>query len=296
MLELPGVPGPERLRELIEQEAPVALRGRHRRERHVTRVMAGLALCLVVAVAGALLSSAGDGPGLNVAAAAYAASAPRAGVVEAVWFSRVLHGSERGSTLRTREWVEASGGRREQRDLIAAPGEATQRSDWVFAPGRQEYWGPGGSTRGHPQARIRVLLGREGLALKVHAAFGGLALYGSEGMRLYRALYERGELHLVGHTLYRGRRLWRLESHYPGPASQRTHTRDVVLVDPHSFLPVVVRLLDDALPGRPAISETTLVSYRSLTRVEVPGGTFHLAVQHPHSAVLVVGYPQRLRN
>ena len=282
--EAPAVPAAERLRELIEQEAWPATSSVPRRGRRGSRLAAGVAVCIAVAVAGALLSGGGRS-GLNVAAAAYAATAPRAGVTEAVWFSRVLRGSGRGNTLRMSEWVEASAQRREQRDVISGPSEEVQRSDWVFAPRRQEYWGVDGALRGvHPRPRIRLLLGREDETLKVHAAFGGLVLYGSEGMRLYRDLYEQGELRLTGHAVYRGRRVWRLES-------RPERTTDIVLVDPHSFLPVVTRLRDNALPGHPTISETRLVSYRSLTPAEVPPGTFHLHAQHPHASVFVAHPP-----
>jgi hypothetical protein len=81
--------------------------------------------------------------------------------------------------------------------------------------------------------------------------------------------------------------LWKLESHPSAALAREDHTRLIVLVDPQSFLPITERAIETAEPGRPAIVESNLVSYRALAPGQVPKGLFDLATGHPRSQLFV---------
>jgi hypothetical protein len=291
VMALPAVAPAEHLRGLIEHETPQTgapgrapgARARHRRGAFAATVL----LCVAIATAGAFLSGSSPGPALNVAAAAYAATGPRPGVIEGVWITRVLRGAQRGSVLRQREWLDATHSRRRESDVIRSPTQSAQRSDWVLAPGRQEYWGTPteGPANGPPQ--VRRVLRMTNADLMVHAAFGGIELAGLEAVELYRTLYRRGEMRLVGRVRQGGRALWKLESHPSPVVAREDHTRLIVFVDPKSFLPVTERAIETAEPGRPAIVESNLVSYRAFEPRQVPKGLFDLATAHPRSQLFV---------
>src|SRR5580704_17062947 len=95
--ELPRVESPERLRCLIEDDACVLDLGEspnesprsYERSRLRRRMLIAIPLCVAASVVGVVLSSGPSGPGVNVAAAAYAATSPRAGIVEAVLLTRI---------------------------------------------------------------------------------------------------------------------------------------------------------------------------------------------------------------
>jgi hypothetical protein len=281
--EAPPVAPAEHLRALIEHQQPQAAPTRRTaaHNRH-SAFAATMLLCLAIALAGAFLSGGSTGPALNVAAAAYAATAPRPGVVEGVWVTRVLRGSQRGSVLRQREWLDTTGNRRRESDEIRGPKQSVQRSDWVFAQGRDEYWGAPPEGPANAQPRVRRVLGSTDNRL-VHGAFGGIELAGLEGIALYRSLYRHGEMRLAGKVRQGKRVLWKLESHESAAVAREEHTRLVVLVDSHSFLPVSEREIDTAAAGDPAIVESNLLSYRVLERSQVPKSVFNLASAHPRS-------------
>jgi hypothetical protein len=308
--KLPAVDSPERLRRLIAlpctgEDDPTALEegdapaldlddrdygslpanGGSRLRR---RALVALPLCLTASVIGVVLSSGSSGPGVNVAAAAYAATSPRAGLVEAVFVTRVLRGREAGGTLRQREWNDSAADLRREQDSTTGPyGDAreTHVLEIVDAPGRLEMW-----SSGHEAKTVTRI--RERGEAKFDMAFDGISLGGIEGIKLYRQLYRRGAMRLVGRERDNGLSLWKLESH-PAYAdangkklSIEPYTRLVVLVDPNTFLPVAVRQIDIVLPGDPIVVESNLVSYQHYAGRQSEGRLFDLAAQHPSARVL----------
>jgi hypothetical protein len=298
VIDPPAVESPERLRRLIEDDAlaldlgglssgrsPIGKSSRLRR-----RALIAVPLCVAASVIGVVLSSGSSGPGVNVAAAAYAATAPRTGVMEAVFLARIFRGWQAGGTLRQREWSDAAAGlRREQNTTTAQRGDTREAHvlEMVFAPGRWETWSSG------PEANIVTHTSVRMSMLAFNLAFGGISLEGMQGIKLYRERYREGVIRLVGRERYKGRSLWKLESPSVGYANAngrwlavRPRTSLVVLVDPKTFLPIVERQLDIAAPGHPVTVESDLLSYRRVPAGEAATKLFDLAAQHPGSRVV----------
>lgn len=297
---MPPVESAERLRRLIEDEAPALDLGDPRYERLPTRgsrmrrrALVAVPLCVAASVAGIVLSSGSSGPGVNVAAAAYAAISPQRGIVEAVFIARVFRGSQAGGTLRQREWNDSTAGLRREQDTTTGPYGDTREThvlESVSAPTRWETWSAG--SEANVVTRVRVSRGA-----RMNMAFGGISLSGVEGMGLFRQLYRLGGMVLVGREHYEGRLLWKLESRLFADANGRkvavaTHTRLIVLVDPKTFLPVIERQVDTALPGHPTVVESKLLSYGRYAGMESEGRLFDLASQHPSARVRTVGPPK----
>jgi hypothetical protein len=292
VLDPPAVESPERLRCLIEDDASAVDLGERRSGSSMTdkgrwlgrRALVAVAVCVAASVVGVVLSSGSSGPGVNVAAAAYAATSPGAGLVEAVFMTRVLRGSQAGGTLLQREWNDAAAGLRRERDSTTGPYGDTHEThvlEIVDAPGRLEMWSAG------REASTVTRITKPG-ETKLGIAFGGISLAGVEGIKLYRKVYREGLIRLVGRARYDGRLLWKLETprgRVDPVGSQVSHTSLVVLVDPKSFLPVSVRQKDLELPGHPVVVESNLVSYRHAEGGEREGKLFDLAAQHPGARI-----------
>ncbi len=300
--EVPTVESPERLRRLIEDDAPALDLGdqRHRSSstdrvsRVCRRLLIAAPLCLAASVVGVVLSSGSSGPGVNVAAAAYAATSPEPGIVEATFTTHIERGIQAGSILRQREWDDASIGLRRERVIFTEAYDGkreTHVSESASAPGRRETWYRGRlevSTVPRESAPSGLKENAPSdlkLRMAVEATFDGV-----EGIALYRALYREGLMRLVGHERRDGQSLWKLES---APTSYDANgrriairTRLVVLVDPKTFLPIVERVIDAALPGHPAALETSLLSYRRLPSSDGSDKLFDLTAQHPGARVL----------
>jgi hypothetical protein len=288
----PSVKSPERVRRLIEDQAlqmPLGVPGR-RPTRLPRRALIAVALAACASVTGVLLTAGSSGPGVNIAAAAYAATSPQSGVVEAVFMARIFRGSQAGGTLRQREWNDAAPGLRREQDTTTGPYGDTREThvlEMAFAPGRWETWSSGAEANVITRMRTHSLR-----ALKVTMAFGGIALDGVQGIQLYRKLYREGLMRLIGKERHQGRSLWKLESH-PVGSQNIDHTRLVVLVDPKSFLPVSERQIDVAVAGHPTVVESNLVSYRHLPGGKPDSKLFDLARQHPAARVLTRTMTQR---
>ncbi len=222
-----------------------------------------------------------------MAAAAYAAISPRSGIVEAIFVTRIERGIQAGSILYQREWDDISMALRRERATFteAHDGKSdTHVSESASAPGRHETWYRG---RLEVSTVPRVTAYR---GLNPRVAFVEGTLDGVEGIALYRRLYREGLMKLVGRERREDRSLWKLES---APAGYEANgkkiairTRLVVLVDPKTFLPIVERVIDAALPGHPAALESNLLSYRQLPPSEGIGKLFDLTAQHPGAPVL----------
>ncbi|HTA13245.1 MAG TPA: hypothetical protein VK781_00115 [Solirubrobacteraceae bacterium] len=288
--ELPEVESAERLRCLIEDDAagPSLDEWRHggsatgRRSRARRRALALAPLCIAASVAGVLLSSGSSGPGVNVAAAAYAATSPGSGIVEAVFVTHIERGVQAGSVLRQREWDDAGMGLRRERVTFTEVHDKkreTHISESASAPGRRETW-----YRGRLEVSTVPRLGAPPPSLKFRMIFGNTTLEGVEGIALYRALYREGLMRLVGRERRDDRLLWKLESRPVSfDANGRRvviHTRLVVLVDPKTFLPIVERVVDVAGPGHPTALESNLLSYRRLPSGQSTANLFSVAARH----------------
>lgn len=294
VLDPPSVESPERLRRLIEDDAPSLDYGDQlyrnsstKRRSWVRRALVAVPLCAAASVVGVVLTTGSSGPGVNVAAAAYAATSPRPGIVEAVFVTRIFRGSQAGGTLRQREWLDSAAGMRREQDSTTGPygdRRETHVLETVSARGRWESWSAGREANTVTRVRTRG-------DVRFNTAFGGIPLTGVEGIKLYRQLYLRGGMALGGRERHQGRLLWKLESRPFTAANGRKlavamHTKLIVLVDPKTFLPVNERQIDIALPGHPTVVESNLLSYGRYAGRQSEGRLFDLAAQHPRARVL----------
>jgi hypothetical protein len=291
VLDPPVVESPERLRRLIEDDAPMPDLG-ERRDAHSPmgegsrmrrRALVAVPICVAASVVGVVLSSGSSGPGVNVAAAAYAATSPQPGIVEAVFVTRIERGIQAGSILHQREWDDASRGLRRERVTFTEVHDGkreTHVSESASAPGRRETWYRG-------RLEVSTVARENALSdLKLRMAFDEVTFDGVEGIALYRALYREGLMRLVGHERHDGQSLWKLESRptsYDGANGRRIdiRTRLVVLVAPKTFLPIVERMIYLSLPGHPIALESDLLSYRHLPSGQSATNLLSVAAQHP---------------
>ena len=295
----PAIESPERLRCLIEQERTPPSQGRSDETKRASaprRMLLGSLLAAGVCVTVLLFDGGSPSPGVNVGAEAYAAIAPKSGIVEAIFLAHSF-GAGGGEILRQQEWQDAATHRIRELDTLQEPGldpgrTRTQITDWSFSPQGSEEWGgtlASSSVRREPippgtRFQLVVRLQHENRNLIQHIAFAGIGMYGIESLDLFRQLYRRGWMRLAGHERGHGRSLWRLESR---PVSRSgSSTRLVVLVDPSTFLPVLERQLSLADPAHPRVLvENELIRYRTIK----PGSPsiFDLAAQHPGAPVVM---------
>jgi hypothetical protein len=298
--ELPAVDAPAALRELIEHadRSGDECVGSQRRPRARSRALIGIASIACVSVVAVLLLAGSSGSGSNVLAAVYAAAAPKPGIVEAVTLTRTFGGPAHDSVARLHEWSDASTARR--RGLSTFTGSrfrsGVAQIDVVYKPREWEAWGNdrGFSLLSHsvdPKPNIvhRIRWSGSSQPNDEHLGFlGGGGLLGAEWAQLFRTLYSKGQMRVVGHERHSGRLLWKLEAS-PARAEARAredHTQFIVLVDPHTFLPVYTRLVNLALPGHPTVYESEQLSYRTLPSIAANEKLFDLAAQHPHARVV----------
>jgi hypothetical protein len=295
-----AVDAPENLRRLIEDDrAAVADAGAPRRSHVRWRVLAGIASIACASVAAVLLLAGSSGSGSNVLAAVYAAAAPKPGVVEAVTLTRTFGGPGHDSVARLHEWSEASTARR--RGLTTFTGSrfrsGTAQIDVVYKPQEVELWGNDRGFRLLPQRMDREpnIVHRIRWSGAFHpndehlGFLGGGILVGAEWAQLFRTLYSKGQMRVVGRERHSGRLLWKLEASQARAEARarEDHTQFIVLVDPHTFLPVYTRLVNLALPGHPTVSESELLSYRTLASSITNEKLFDLALQHPQAQVVI---------
>ncbi len=238
----------------LRESPPAGAQSRRRRSRRLAAGAAAVAGVLAGSL-GLVLSTGSSGPGVNVAAAAYAATSAGDGVIEAEFAIRSFLPAAAQPALRHREWLDAATGRR--REQTIGPGEKVQ-TELALSPGWTEIWSTGPTAAGtifrfKDQTRAEKTLKPNGL-------------------EFYRQLYQGGAIKLVGRQALDGRLLWKLEGDV-GFTQWRRGARlqpvfgEVILVDPITYLPVIERQVDLTRAGHPAILETRLVHYR-----RVPAG------------------------
>jgi hypothetical protein len=281
--ELPAAEPPERLRRLIEAEGhAVGGARRHAPSGRMVRTTAVAVAAMLAATVGLLLSNGTSSPGLNIAAAAYAATSSGSGVLEARFVDRMFLPRGRVVASQRREWIDASTGmRRERRTLSALIGrhpqvvyELASSPDWI------ETWSSAAGERNVIQ-RIRYPRAAPGGAAQVPA-----------GIATYRRLYRERSIRLTGRERRDGRLLWKLEGDVAF-AFHSFHAKPVpilavvVLVDPRTYLPVVQRTVG-LLPGhrRQVQTESELLGYRRLPGDAASEDLLKLSVQHPRARVL----------
>jgi hypothetical protein len=291
----PEVESPERLRCLIEQNGPQS----KRRGAAGRRMLIGSLLASGICFALLLLDDGSSSPGVNVGAEAYAAVAPQRGIIEAVFVAHSF-GPEGSETLRQQEWQDSATRQTRELDTLSEPDRVPPRTaltDWSQSPRVSEEWGGTVPSRSIRRERIPaggrfllvVKLQHQTRRLVEHIAFAGIGMYGIESLDLFRDLYRKGWIRLVGREQRGGRNLWKLESRPIHGSSRATHgalTRLVVLVDPASFLPVLERQISYAHPGHPrVVVENELVRYRTISSHSA--AIFDLAVQHRGAHVVM---------
>jgi hypothetical protein len=305
----PSVEPPERLRRLIEDDAPTPMPGIESYERpggHGRRAVAGVLFSGLTSAVVLLFGGGSSDRDLNVAAEAYAATSPQPGIVEAVFLARSFREGKL-ATLRQQEWLDATTGQRRELNTLDEPNGRRpfhQVTDWAFSRRLVEEWSLS------PQrsllrlkhlpasARLReVVLIQHTLAnLKVHLAFRGIGMDGLEGIEMFRSLYRTGQMKLVGRARHGARELWRLESRVivkhvrsGEPSTGESHTRLVLLVDPKTFLPVTEMQIDEGERGHPRVLvESNLLRYRQLAAGGPGLEIFDLVAQHPGARVIDV--------
>ncbi len=265
-------------------------------------LVGGAALAL-----GLIVSNGASGPGVNVAAAAYAATSAGSGVVEAEFVEHLFSPGRPEITLHSREWIDTrTERRRAQRfltPLLVRHGQPVA-FEIASAPGWIELWNgaaeapdvvrrfksrpdpaptPAG---GFPEGRAG-----ESSAESVEEQLARRQTI--EGVTLYRRLYREGSVKLVGRERLHGRLLWKLEGD-TGWAfhSLRPHAKGipisavVVLVDPQTYLPVIERQINLAATGHPVEAESVLVSYRRLPAGAASEGLLELTAEHPGARIV----------
>lgn len=250
------------------------------------RAVAGVLLAAGATVVALLLAAGSTGPGVNVAAAAFAATSPEPGVLHAVFESRIVEGrsgrsGKPGAVFRQEQWIDTTTGQERERDTISEPSLNPQMSERASSPALTESWSstqPGliYTERAHP--------------LSVFPAFGDLLLSGINGVSLFRQLYREGKIRVVGHEHHGAQTLWLLESGDLRLGSRRA--RLVLLVNPHTFLPTVETLEESSNTGAPRIlSQSRLVIYSHAADHGTGAPALTLRAQHPHAHVTIRSGP-----
>ena len=247
--ELPPVAPVESLT-CLRQNTPAGTRPR----RPLRRLAVGAAATVgaLAALTGVVLSTSSSGPGVNVAAAAYAATSAGNGVIEAEFAIRSDLRVAAQPALRHREWLDAATGRRREQ-TISRGGKV--QSELALSPGWAEIWSSGPTAAG-TILRFKYR-GRDEKPLK------------PSGLEFYRQLYQGGAIKLVGRQAYDGRPVWKLEG-VVGFTQRGRGARlqpilgEVILVDPTTYLPVIEREVDLTRTGHPTMLETRLIHYRRI--------------------------------
>ncbi len=293
--ELPAAEPPQRLRRLIEAEDHAVAGARRRAAAgRLVRPLAAAGAAMLAATIGLLLSRGASSPGLNIAAAAYAATSSGSGVLDARFVDPMFLPHGRVVTSHHREWIDASTGmRRERRTLPALIDRLppmVSEHELAQTPDSIETWSSAPDER-NVINRIRYPASLTLVGIPQAPPASG-ASQTPAGIETYRRLYRNGAIKLVGRERRDGRLLWKLEGDV-GFAVHSFHAKLVpflalvVLVDPRTYLPVVQRMVN-LLPGhrRQVQGESELLGYRRLPSGAASEALLKLSVQHPRARVV----------
>jgi hypothetical protein len=260
------------------RERPPAERTTPSRGTRRSVVRAAILLGLVAGGTALLVSDGSSGPGVDVAAAAFAATSAGNGVVETEFLVRSGRPREARTPLfRRREWLQAATGRRREQTLSRTGKIETETAT---GPGFFETWVPGPAATG-TIVRSRIYT-------------SGVESSKPDGLALYRQLYQARGVSVVGRTRLDGQSVWKLES-VTGWAVHRTGgpsiplIGEIVLVDPHTYLPVVERQVNLTRAGHPTMIESRLTSYRRLPRTAASESLVLLSTVRPGAKIMTAG-------
>jgi hypothetical protein len=229
----------------------------------------GGALATLVA-AGALVFLGAGKQGVDVIAAAYAATSPRGAASEAVF--QTTAGTR---TFRQQVWTDPA--LHSSRESIrSSNGTSTVEIDRSIHEGWMETW----ISDNHPREiqRERTSLG----AVQGSWLFEGLQLGGLGGVTLMRDLLRAGRIRVAGRS---STGQWRLET--PPTVIGANRARLTVVIDAHSFLPQTQTLVDLGPNDTTTVrARSKLVSYRRMPAHGLAATVFSLARQHPNSRVV----------
>ena len=318
--ELPAAEPPERLRRLIEAEGHAVSDARRRTPTgRLMRPLAAVGAAVVAATVGLVLSNGASSPSINIAAAAYAATAAGGDVVEARFVERTRLPHGRVVRYDHREWLDVAAETRRDRTILSA--SLTARAllnrrdrkapgttlELATSPHWLETWSsseadvvrriPSSSREREAEVVRRILSSsRKRLTDAPQPAAGAGVGQSPAGIEAFRRLYREQPLKLIGHERWHGRLLWKLEG-YVGFARTSAHAKlvpilaEVVLVDPRTYLPVVQRQILLTTRGRHVEGEDELVGYRRLPLGASSEALLKVTSQHPHARVLVERHP-----
>jgi hypothetical protein len=260
------------------RERPSAGRAKPARRMRRSVVRAAILVGVVAGGAALLFSDGSSGPGVNIAAAAFAATSAGNGVIEAEFLVRSGRPQEaRAPLFRRREWLQAATGRRREQTLS---GTGKIETETATGPGMFETWVAGPTATG-TIVRSRIYT-------------SGIESLKPDGLALYRQLYQDRGVSVVGRTVLDGQPAWKLES-VVGWAIHRTGgpsipiIGEVVLVDPHTYLPVVERQVNLTRAGHPTMIESRLTRYRRLSRTASSERLVLLSTVRPGAKIMTTG-------
>jgi hypothetical protein len=136
----PSVESVERVLAAIHEERRPSGRRTCRTRARGRGIAAGAAVLIVACAVGLVLAGGSSGPGVDVAAGAYQATSPGAGVLEADFVDHLFERGRLVAVVSRREWIDASqGSRRAQRiTRPAGHGCASLMLERASAPGEVE--------------------------------------------------------------------------------------------------------------------------------------------------------------
>ncbi len=138
----PAVEGVERVLATIHGERRAASPGERRSRRTRGRgLIAGATILLAACALGLVLADGSSGPGVNVAAAAYQATSPAAGVLEVDFVDHLFDRRRLVAVVQRREWIDARAGSQRALRITRPAGRACASVilETASAPGHVEF-------------------------------------------------------------------------------------------------------------------------------------------------------------
>lgn len=136
----PTVERVERVLATIDEERRHSAQETRRTRARGRGIAAGAAVLVAACAVGLVLAGGSSGPGVDVAAAAYQATSPGAGVLEADFVDHLFQRGRLVAVVSRREWIDASQGRRRAQRITRPAGHecASLIVEVASAPGEVE--------------------------------------------------------------------------------------------------------------------------------------------------------------